>query len=158
MQANMSFSFLSLSQSNRIQPTMKFTAIFAIVTAVVMSSVGAVIVGDTNSIRLARGLPPLAPRQLGTRVSTAKRSMPSGSSSQCDSGPVQCCSEAGTPNDHYEIHRWVDHFGLPVGGNDLVGLQCSPVLGRNQCQSQTLCCKNNGFGGVISVGCSNISL
>jgi hypothetical protein len=48
---------------------MKFTTIFTVVAAATVSTaVGVVAVPETNGARLARGLPPLRPSSLGTRV------------------------------------------------------------------------------------------
>ncbi|KAL0570329.1 hypothetical protein V5O48_011625, partial [Marasmius crinis-equi] len=43
-----------------------------------------------------------------------------------------------------------------------VGVTCSPIsvlgAGGNKCASQTVCCENNSFNGIVALGCNNISL
>jgi hypothetical protein len=56
----------------------------------------------------------------------------------------------------------VDLIGLVVAPDVAVGFTCSPIntlgLGSHSCSSQTVCCENNNFKGVVAVGCSPINI
>jgi hypothetical protein len=52
-------------------------------------------------------------------------------------------------------------FGLLVAPNVGVAENCSPMglgLGGNSCNSQTVCCENNSFNGLIALGCTSINI
>ncbi|KAI0787398.1 fungal hydrophobin-domain-containing protein [Fomes fomentarius] len=117
---------------------------------------------DTNAARLARGLPPRAPRKLyrnlPTAVEQAKRSKPSGSPppSSCTTGPVQCCNQIEKSNSSV-VSVILGLLGIVLGPDVDVGLGCSPLsvigIGSGSCSAHTVCCENNSHGGLISIGC-----
>ncbi|KAK0471141.1 fungal hydrophobin-domain-containing protein [Armillaria novae-zelandiae] len=80
------------------------------------------------------------------------------------SGTVQCCDSTQSASDLSTSTLTL--FGLlGVVVSDLtanVGLTCSPIsvigVGGTSCSSQTVCCENNSFNGVIALGCSPINV
>ncbi|KAJ2919693.1 hypothetical protein MD484_g645, partial [Candolleomyces efflorescens] len=139
---------------------MRASIVFAFL-AFVFTLVGAVPSGGLNAHRLAQGLPPLPPvRRSPTPVELAPRHQPSGTS-QCNTGPVQCCQKVTTSNDK-DAGLIIKLLGILVPGTQTVGLSCSPLsvlaLGGNSCHAQTVCCQNNGFNGLINLGCTPISI
>ncbi|KAH6911814.1 fungal hydrophobin-domain-containing protein [Coprinopsis sp. MPI-PUGE-AT-0042] len=134
---------------------MKFSTFFIAAIAAVATTVSAAPGADTNAHRLARGLPPLPPvlrRATGTEV--AKRGQPSSTPGGCSTGPVQCCQSTGHSTDG-PVSLILGLLGVVIKDvNLLIGLTCSPinVLG-NTCSAKTVCCQDNSFGGLISVGC-----
>ncbi|GJE95854.1 fungal hydrophobin [Phanerochaete sordida] len=82
--------------------------------------------------------------------------------SSCSTGPIQCCDsvqKASSP----AAANLLGLLGIVVEGVDaLVGLTCSPItvigVGGGQCSATTVCCENNSFGSLISIGCVPIIL
>ncbi|PIL35284.1 hypothetical protein GSI_02009 [Ganoderma sinense ZZ0214-1] len=142
---------------------MRCTTFVLTVIAFLVATVAAAAAPGTNAERMARGLPPLAPRKLyrqrATPASPARRSQPSGSpGSTCSTGPVQCCNKVGTASDPI-VSLLLGLLGIVLGDPSvLVGVTCSPITvigvgGSNSCSAQTVCCENNSHGGLISIGC-----
>ncbi|KAJ2929148.1 hypothetical protein H1R20_g7940, partial [Candolleomyces eurysporus] len=88
-----------------------------------------------------------------------------GEVSQCNGGEVYCC------NSYHEVEKedesWkaiyallnLDIDGLTGG----IAANCSPLgvaaIGNGaSCSSQTVCCQDNQYNGLINVGCSPINL
>ncbi|KAF7440121.1 hypothetical protein PC9H_000465 [Pleurotus ostreatus] len=134
---------------------MKFTSVIALV-ATAATLVGAVPF-ETNAERLARGLPPLPPARRASGVEAAK---PKPSPSHgCSTGPVQCCNDLVDRSNH-TVGILIGLLGIVLGPvTGLFGLGCSPLLGGGaKCQSQTVCCSDNKFSGIINIGCSPINI
>ncbi|EIN05020.1 fungal hydrophobin, partial [Punctularia strigosozonata HHB-11173 SS5] len=82
--------------------------------------------------------------------------------SQCNTGSIQCCNSvqnASSSNSNFLLGL----LGIVVSGVDaLVGITCSPItvigLGNSGCSANPVCCENNSFGGLISLGCVPITL
>ncbi|KAI1797105.1 fungal hydrophobin [Ganoderma leucocontextum] len=109
---------------------MRCITLFLTVIAFLVATVAAAAAPGTNAERMARGLPPKAPRKLyrerATPVSPARRHQPSGSPSSCSTGPVQCCNKVTTSND--PIAKLIlGLLGIVLGPNVSVGLTCSPI-------------------------------
>ncbi|KAH6902453.1 hydrophobin, partial [Coprinopsis sp. MPI-PUGE-AT-0042] len=81
----------------------------------------------------------------------------------CETGPIQCCNTVTKASDpaasSYLGSFWVSSLRTSTV---LVGLTCSPVsiigLPGNSCSGQTVCCSNNNFSGLISIGCTPINI
>ncbi|KAE9407597.1 fungal hydrophobin, partial [Gymnopus androsaceus JB14] len=136
---------------------MKFTSVLAVAFTVAVASVSASPSRETNGERLARGLTPLPPqKRSGTPSYGAKRSSPSGSPTSCSTGSLQCCDSTGTVLDPV-IALLLETLGVALPAADvLIGVTCDPigiVVGSSSCSAQTVCCTDNSFGGVISIGC-----
>ncbi|KAF9011752.1 fungal hydrophobin-domain-containing protein [Cyathus striatus] len=136
---------------------MKFTTVFAVLAATA-ATVAAT--PETNAQRLARGLPPNPPARRATPVG-AKRSTPSGTPSQCNTGAIQCCNSV-TQASNPVAQLLIGLLGIIVGGDVAVGLTCSPLsvigVGGNSCTQQPVCCENNNFNGLIAIGCTPINI
>ncbi|KAH8109099.1 hydrophobin-251 [Phellopilus nigrolimitatus] len=82
--------------------------------------------------------------------------------SQCDTGPIQCCSSvqsAGSPS----IASLLGLLGIVVQDVTVpIGVNCSPIsvigVGGNDCTADPVCCENNDFNGIIAIGCTPINV
>nr|AOV80989.1 hydrophobin [Flammulina velutipes] len=81
---------------------------------------------------------------------------------QCNVSNQQCCnsvqSASSTP-----VSVILGLLGIVLQDlNVLVGLTCSPITviggGNGGCNANPVCCQNNSFGSLISIGCIPISL
>ncbi|PFH45560.1 hypothetical protein AMATHDRAFT_158744 [Amanita thiersii Skay4041] len=78
---------------------------------------------------------------------------------QCNSGSVQCCETTQSPKDAGPTTiEQLKAVGVDVNSlTGLIGLNCSPIsVGSDTCSSQTVCCTNNYYDGLINVGCTTI--
>ncbi|KAI0824291.1 fungal hydrophobin [Trametes gibbosa] len=81
----------------------------------------------------------------------------------CTTGSLQCC-ESVESADSAAVAPIL--AALSVVLQDLnvpVGLTCSAVTavgvgGSDECSANTVCCENNSFGGLISIGCLPVEL
>ncbi|EIW55696.1 hydrophobin [Trametes versicolor FP-101664 SS1] len=82
---------------------------------------------------------------------------------KCSTGPLQCCESTQKATDP-ATSVLLALIGVNAQSVDaLVGLDCSPisvvgVATGNSCNAQTVCCKNNNLGGLVSLGCVPVSL
>ncbi|RPD59674.1 hydrophobin-domain-containing protein [Lentinus tigrinus ALCF2SS1-6] len=146
---------------HRQSPNMKSTIVFFIL-ALIVATVQAAALGDSNAERMARGLPPRAPRklyrnELPTGVAAAKRSKPSSKPPpSCSTGPIQCCQQVEKA-DNPAAALILGLLGLVLGPDVEVGLTCSPIsvigVGSSSCSATAVCCEDNSHGGLISIGC-----
>ncbi|KAI0031990.1 hydrophobin, partial [Vararia minispora EC-137] len=85
----------------------------------------------------------------------------------CNTGPVQCCNQV-QPASSVNFSRILPSSLLSLlpinlqGLNIPIGLDCTPInvlgIGGNSCSQQTVCCENNNFSGLISIGCTPINV
>ncbi|KAI0719189.1 fungal hydrophobin-domain-containing protein [Cerioporus squamosus] len=130
------------------------------VLALIVATVSAAALGESNAERMARGLPPRAPRRLYRKepATAAKPSKPSSKPppSSCSTGPVQCCNSLQKADDPV-VALLLGLLGIVLGPDVEVGLTCSPIsvigIGSSSCSAQTVCCEDNSHGGLISIGC-----
>ncbi|KAH9849348.1 fungal hydrophobin [Lenzites betulinus] len=86
-----------------------------------------------------------------------------GGGSTCSTGALQCCDSVEKASDPAAAGI-LSLLGIVVQSVDvLVGLTCSPVTvigvgGPSACSAQAVCCQNNSFGSLISIGCAPVSL
>jgi len=127
--------------------------------------------GLTNAQRLSRGLPIAMPRNLrklsnrGPSKAYEKRNKPSStptSTGWCTTGSAQCCESVESASNPV-AKTLLGLLGIVLSDLDiLVGITCSPInilgLGLGECWEKPVCCENNDFGGLISIGCSPISI
>ncbi|CAA7268793.1 unnamed protein product [Cyclocybe aegerita] len=120
---------------------------------------------STNAERLARGLPPLPPARRATHVAAARRSgvspipQPEPQPQVCETGPIQCCQKVTTASDPV-AGLVLSLLGVVVKDTSTsVGMTCSPMSGISSgtCATQTVCCENNSFNGLIALGCTPVS-
>ncbi|KAI0350766.1 fungal hydrophobin [Trametes cingulata] len=83
--------------------------------------------------------------------------------SGCATGTLQCCNSVQSA-DSAAIAPILAALGVVLQDvNVPVGLTCSPisVVGvgdANACSANTVCCDDNSFGGLLSIGCLPASL
>ncbi|CAA7260491.1 unnamed protein product [Cyclocybe aegerita] len=80
----------------------------------------------------------------------------------CNTGDIQCCNST-MQSSTTSLGLLSGLLGLVLPAiSGLVGLNCSPLsiigLGGNSCSAQPVCCSNNQFNGLISLGCIPINL
>ncbi|KAJ2914457.1 hypothetical protein MD484_g5980, partial [Candolleomyces efflorescens] len=88
--------------------------------------------------------------------------LPGNPASECTTGPIQCCNSlqtAGTPG----LDVILGLLGVVLGDINLpVGVTCSPIsvigVPGNSCSGQVVCCKDNTFNGIISIGCTPVNI
>ncbi|KAI0650701.1 fungal hydrophobin [Trametes meyenii] len=80
----------------------------------------------------------------------------------CNTGPVQCCNSVESANSA-SAAGLISALGIVLDDvTAQVGLGCSPIsvigAGSNSCASKPVCCQNNSWGSLISVGCAPVEL
>ncbi|KAK1230282.1 hypothetical protein PQX77_006630 [Marasmius sp. AFHP31] len=99
-------------------------------------------------------------------LATLAVATPTGGSSEsggkCNTGPVQCCNKVTKANDPTAAPILALVGAVVQDANVDVGLQCSPITvigGSNGgCNARPVCCENNSYGTLISIGCIPITL
>ncbi|KAK0184036.1 hydrophobin [Armillaria mellea] len=95
-------------------------------------------------------------------LATATAVLPRADGAPCATGTTQCCNSLQSPTS--TIAQILSGLlGVPIGSITAdIGLTCSPItvigLGGNQCSTQTVCCNNNNFNGVVALGCTPINI
>ncbi|KAH9913622.1 uncharacterized protein B0H18DRAFT_955811 [Fomitopsis serialis] len=79
--------------------------------------------------------------------------------SQCNvAGGAQCCQTTTTAGSVAGAAA-LALIGVVVEDlEDLIGIGCSPLTVGQSCSYAPVCCEENGFGDLISIGCVNIVL
>lgn len=76
---------------------------------------------------------------------------------QCSAGNLQCCSQfVSVSSAPASVLTILTLLGVPLGSvAGYIGVICSPISPANPtCETPILCCANNTFNGVVSLGCS----
>ncbi|KDQ55625.1 hypothetical protein JAAARDRAFT_133553 [Jaapia argillacea MUCL 33604] len=87
---------------------------------------------------------------------------PTDPASECNTGPIQCCDQVESANSPAAANV-ISSLGIVVQDvTALVGLTCSPItvigVGGSSCSAKPVCCQDNSYGGVISIGCVVVEL
>nr|QHB50199.1 fruiting body protein SC4 [Sparassis latifolia] len=88
---------------------------------------------------------------------------PTGQTDQCNVGSLQCCNSVISP-DSTEGLGLLGLIGVAVGSvTGSLGVTCSPitvigVLGGSSCEANPVCCTDNSYGNLVSLGCIPVSL
>ncbi|KDQ60465.1 hypothetical protein JAAARDRAFT_191842 [Jaapia argillacea MUCL 33604] len=83
--------------------------------------------------------------------------------SQCNVGTVNCCNSVQNSTSE-SVQSLAGLLGIVLPTIEgLVGLGCSPIsalglLNGGSCTASPVCCENNNFSGLISLGCIPITL
>ncbi|KAH9476556.1 Fruiting body protein SC1 [Psilocybe cubensis] len=81
---------------------------------------------------------------------------------QCNTGELQCCNSVQAANSSGATSL-LGPLGIVLGDvTALVGINCSPIsvvgVVGNSCNTQPVCCTDNSFNGLVSLGCTPINL
>ncbi|KAK0443346.1 fungal hydrophobin-domain-containing protein [Desarmillaria tabescens] len=87
-----------------------------------------------------------------------------GDGATCTTGTAQCCDSTESASAlSPAVATLLGLLGVVV--SDIaanVGVTCSPIsvigVGGNSCSSQTVCCENNHFNGLVSLGCTPLDV
>ncbi|RXW17023.1 hypothetical protein EST38_g8832 [Candolleomyces aberdarensis] len=103
-----------------------------------------------------------------TSLSLSATAVPHGGShsGQCNGGSTVCCNDVQLPEAiDVRVNALLGLLGIKIGGlKGLVGSGCSainlPILGSgSECSPhQQLCCQNNFYNGLVTVGCTPIDV
>ncbi|EKM54146.1 uncharacterized protein PHACADRAFT_98288 [Phanerochaete carnosa HHB-10118-sp] len=132
-----------------------------VVTSLALLSILAVATPNPeNAKRWATTTTPQAPTTTVTVTETATAS--SVPASDCSTGSVQCCNTVTSASDPTAAGI-LGLLGVVVQGVDvLVGLTCDPITvvgaGGGSCSAQAVCCQDNSYGSLISIGCIPVTL
>ncbi|KAJ3980141.1 fungal hydrophobin [Lentinula detonsa] len=82
--------------------------------------------------------------------------------SQCTTGDLQCCDSTETAGSAAGA-ALLGLLGVVVQDVDvLLGLTCDPItvigVGSSGCSSNVVCCEDNSWGGLVSIGCVPVIL
>ncbi|KAL5507775.1 hypothetical protein ACEPAH_5393 [Sanghuangporus vaninii] len=82
--------------------------------------------------------------------------------SQCNTSDLQCCNSVQSSGSS-DAAGILGLLGVVLQGVDIpVGLTCDPIsvigLGSASCSAHPVCCENNSFGSLISIGCVPVDL
>ncbi|KAI0674329.1 fungal hydrophobin [Trametes maxima] len=80
----------------------------------------------------------------------------------CNTEDIKCCESVHETNEN-AVSALLGVLGLDAGSiNGQVGVQCSGVsgvgAGQDTCKASPVCCSNNSYGSLISIGCLPIIL
>ncbi|KAL5480416.1 hypothetical protein ACEPAI_1686 [Sanghuangporus weigelae] len=78
-------------------------------------------------------------------------------SDECNTGSLQCCNSVQQA-DSEAVSGLLSLLGVVVQDvSALVGVTCSPIsaigIGSAGCSASPVCCTDNSFNGLISLGC-----
>ncbi|KAJ3748343.1 fungal hydrophobin [Lentinula detonsa] len=81
---------------------------------------------------------------------------------QCTTGELQCCTTTETAGSAVGA-ALLTLLGVVVQDVDvLLGLTCDPItvigVGNSGCAASAVCCEDNAWGGLVSIGCVPVSL
>ncbi|OJT07050.1 Fruiting body protein SC3 [Trametes pubescens] len=82
--------------------------------------------------------------------------------STCSTGEIQCCNSVESAKSA-GVAALLGLLGVVVQDvTAQVGLTCSPIsvvgAGGGNCKATTVCCENNSYGGLVSIGCVPVVL
>ncbi|KAK7696116.1 hypothetical protein QCA50_000759 [Cerrena zonata] len=82
--------------------------------------------------------------------------------SSCTTGPLQCCQSTETASSTAGSALLASIGVVVQDVNALLGVTCSPIsvigVGGDSCNANPVCCENNAFGGLVSIGCVPVDL
>ncbi|PPQ78970.1 hypothetical protein CVT26_003827 [Gymnopilus dilepis] len=99
---------------------------------------------------------------LALPVLAAASAVPRNNGDQCTTGSLQCCSSVQDASSSV-VSLLLGLLGISVGSvTGQVGVTCSPITvigtGSTSCSEQPVCCTDNSFNGLISLGCTPVNM
>ncbi|KDQ50477.1 hypothetical protein JAAARDRAFT_199882 [Jaapia argillacea MUCL 33604] len=88
---------------------------------------------------------------------------PNEPASSCTTGPIQCCNSVESASSPAAAGILASLGVVVQDVTALVGLTCSPITAigvgsGSSCSASPVCCTDNSYGGLISIGCVPITL
>ncbi|KDQ57018.1 hypothetical protein JAAARDRAFT_131186 [Jaapia argillacea MUCL 33604] len=89
--------------------------------------------------------------------------VPTEPASSCNTGPIQCCNTVESASSS-AAGLVLGLLGIVLEDlTVLVGLTCSPITvigvgSGSSCSANPVCCSDNSYGGLISIGCVPVTL
>ncbi|KAI0628334.1 fungal hydrophobin-domain-containing protein [Trametes polyzona] len=85
------------------------------------------------------------------------------SAATCSTAPVQCCQSVESAGSATAAGVLASLGVVLEDVNVPIGLSCSPISvvgvgSGGSCSAEAVCCQDNSFGGVLSIGCVPVSL
>ncbi|KAF9064009.1 hydrophobin 2 [Rhodocollybia butyracea] len=79
--------------------------------------------------------------------------------SACTTGPIVCCNTITTASNPL-AQTIIMLLGITVDPSVFVGLTCTPVatISPNACAANLVCCEDNTYDPLISIGCVPVSI
>ncbi|KAF8809959.1 fungal hydrophobin [Phlegmacium glaucopus] len=81
--------------------------------------------------------------------------------SKCETGKLHCCKSTQLPTAP-AASAALGPLGISADTiSGFVGITCTSITvtgGSNSCSAQPVCCTDNSFGGVVSLGCNPVNL
>ncbi|KAI0093406.1 fungal hydrophobin-domain-containing protein [Irpex rosettiformis] len=136
---------------------------FSRISAIALLALSTLAVATPAPAEKRWGSPTTTPATTKTVTVTAPATTTTISSGNCNTGPIQCCQSVQSANTP-AVTTLLGLLGVVLSDLDvLVGLTCSPisVIGvgaGSACNASPVCCENNSFGSVISIGCIPVNL
>ncbi|KDQ62777.1 hypothetical protein JAAARDRAFT_87356, partial [Jaapia argillacea MUCL 33604] len=88
---------------------------------------------------------------------------PTEPASSCTTGPIQCCNTVESASSPAAAGILASIGVVVQDVTALVGLTCSPITAigvgsGSSCSASPVCCTDNSWGGLISIGCVPVTL
>ncbi|KDQ62774.1 hypothetical protein JAAARDRAFT_203826 [Jaapia argillacea MUCL 33604] len=85
------------------------------------------------------------------------------SASSCTTGPIQCCDTVESASSPAAAGILASLGVVVQDVTALVGLTCSPITAvgvgsGSSCSASPVCCTDNSYGTLISIGCVPVTL
>ncbi|THH00141.1 hypothetical protein EW026_g2333 [Hermanssonia centrifuga] len=109
------------------------------------------------------GSPTTTPAVTTTVTVTAPATTSTIAAGDCNTGPIQCCDSVQSASSAGAAAILASIGVLLEDPTAIVGLTCSPISAvgvgsGSSCDASPVCCENNSFGSLISIGCVPVTL
>ncbi|KIJ21167.1 fungal hydrophobin [Paxillus involutus ATCC 200175] len=113
---------------------------------------------------VAIAAPPAAqPQNAQPQNAQPQNTQPQNTQPKCNTGSPFCCDSTYT-NDPTKLASLSKSLGIALPSvTGLIALTCTPITGLGTgtgavCTEKPVCCTDNGYNGVVNLGCSPLDL